>query len=52
VQGEDVMAASIAALRTFRTAIETAYGPAADRQAEMVVGEAGSLADIVAFARG
>jgi CRISPR system Cascade subunit CasC len=52
VQGEDLVAASIAALRTFRAALEAAYGPAADRQKEMEVGVSGSLADIVAFARG
>jgi CRISPR system Cascade subunit CasC len=52
VQGEDLIKHSIKALREFRKALDDAYGPAADRQVEMEVGDFGSLADIVAFARG
>jgi CRISPR system Cascade subunit CasC len=52
VQGDDLMAASIAALRKFRQDLTQAYGPAADGEREMEVGATGSLADIVAFARG
>jgi CRISPR system Cascade subunit CasC len=51
VQGEDLMAASIKALRTFRTDLKKAYGAAADDDREMEVGGSGTLADIVAFAR-
>jgi hypothetical protein len=32
--------------------LQGAYGPSADDEHEMIVGESGSLADIVAFARG
>lgn len=52
VQGDDLMAASIAALRKFRQDLAQAYGPTADGEREMEVGATGSLADIVAFARG
>jgi CRISPR system Cascade subunit CasC len=45
------MAASIKALRTFRTDLKKAYGAAADDDREMEVGGSGTLADIVAFAR-
>ena len=52
VAGDDLMAASIAALEIFRAALETAYGPGSDGSARMEVGAGGSLADIVAFCRG
>jgi CRISPR system Cascade subunit CasC len=51
VTGDDLIAASIAALRQFRTALDRAYGPAADKSAELEVGAAGSLTEIVTFAR-
>jgi CRISPR system Cascade subunit CasC len=43
------MADSIKSLGSFRTAMESAYGPAADATAVMQVGGSGTLADIVAF---
>ncbi len=49
VSGDDLMAKSINAVRVFRTNMEKAYGEAADATAEMQVGGAGTLADIVAF---
>ena len=52
VAGDDLMDDSIAALARFRAALDQAYGQAASAELEMRVGEAGSLAEIVAFARG
>lgn len=52
VTGEDLMANSIEKLRDFRKALESAYGPACDSKKEMEVGASGSLAEIIAFARG
>ena len=43
---------SIAALTCFRKAVDKAYGLSAGPPLEMHVGEKGSLAEIVAFARG
>ncbi len=51
VQDEDLVGRSIKALQEFRTSLDRAYGPASDDYREMVLGESGSLADIVAFAR-
>ena len=50
---QDVMGASIAALRDFRDAVDAAYGPGGLQRAEMVVGQLGgsTLADIVGFCR-
>jgi CRISPR system Cascade subunit CasC len=48
----DLLPASIAALQTFREALDKAYGPAAQASAELQVGSHGSLAEILAFARG
>jgi CRISPR system Cascade subunit CasC len=52
VTGDDLMAKSIESLRDFRKALAAAYGPACDGEREMEVGGRGSLAEIVAFARG
>jgi len=52
VKGEDLVDKSIDALRTFRGALNKAYGDGSDRHVEMAVGGDGNLADIVAFARG
>lgn len=52
VTGDELMSASIAKLKTFRKALDDAYGPGADDSAEMEVGDVGCLADIVAFMRG
>lgn len=52
VTGEDLMVSSIEKLRDFRKALEAAYGPACDDNKEMEVGGSGSLAEIIAFARG
>jgi len=49
VSGTDLMTDSIKSLGSFRTAMESAYGPAADATAVMQVGGSGTLADIVAF---
>jgi len=48
----DVMAGSVAALRSFRAALATAYGPGCGAEYEMLVGERGSLPELVAFCRG
>lgn len=52
VDGDDLVDRSIAALGLFRQALDKAYGPAAETTSEMRVGAGGSLAEIVAFARG
>jgi CRISPR system Cascade subunit CasC len=52
VQDDDLVGESIARLKKFRRDLQGAYGPSADDEHEMIVGESGSLADIVAFARG
>lgn len=52
VTGEDLMEASIQRLREFQSDLDKAYGPASTAQAEMQIGEGGSLADILAFCRG
>jgi len=52
VEGMDLLPASIAALQTFREALDKAYGPAAQASAELQVGSHGSLTEILAFARG
>lgn len=52
VKDPDLIAASIKELKAYRTALDEAYGPAAEHSAEMVVGGGGRLADIVAFCRG
>jgi CRISPR system Cascade subunit CasC len=56
VTGSDLVEDSVAALATFRKALATAYGPAATEEKEMHVradgAVTGSLAEIVAFARG
>jgi CRISPR system Cascade subunit CasC len=51
VHGENLVDASIKALKDFRASLAKAYGPGADNEREMVVGGEGTLADIVAFAR-
>lgn len=52
VTGDDLMTASIAALDGFRAVLDAAYGPAGTASCRMELGNGGSLADIVAFARG
>ena len=52
VTGTDLVEASIEAMQTFRAALDAAYGPASTEQKVMHVGTEGSLAEIVAFARG
>jgi CRISPR system Cascade subunit CasC len=52
VTGSDLVEDSVAALLTFRAALDDAYGPAATDHEVMHVGKEGSLAEIVAFARG
>jgi CRISPR system Cascade subunit CasC len=52
VNGDDLMDASITALKTFRSNIDKAYGPSSDARIEMKIGGEHSLADIVAFFRG
>lgn len=52
VAGNDLMEDSIEALGAFRKALDSAYGPASLDEKEMHVGVRGSLAEIVAFARG
>jgi CRISPR system Cascade subunit CasC len=52
VEANDLVDESIARLEQFRAALEKAYGPGADATARMRVGVEGSLADIIAFARG
>ena len=51
IAGHDPMADSVAALCGLRDAMDSAYGACADRRAEMSVGGAGSLEDILAFCR-
>jgi len=51
VENVDLMGASIGALRGFRAALDAAYGPGADSDAEMEVGVNGKLADIIQFCR-
>jgi CRISPR system Cascade subunit CasC len=51
VNSGDLMATSIDKLRQFRSAIDKAYGPAADATIEMEVGGDRTLADILAFVR-
>ena len=51
VAGHDPMGDSVAALHGLRDAMDSAYGACADRRAEMSVGGAGSLEDILAFCR-
>lgn len=52
VEGTDLVAASIGKLKQYRAALDEAYGPAVEQDAEMTVGGGGRLADIVAFCRG
>jgi CRISPR system Cascade subunit CasC len=52
VAGTDLVADSIAALDSFRLALDEAYGPAAAETYVMQVGRGGRLADLIAFARG
>ncbi len=52
VEGTNLVEDSIIALSTFRAALDEAYGPAAAEHISMHVGHGGSLAEIVAFARG
>lgn len=52
VTGMDLMEDSIRALTAFRDALDDAYGPASTEQEVMQVGHGGSLARIIAFARG
>ena len=53
ITGDDLRAASVAALKTMRERMEDAYGPGADRHSVMNVFEDGgaSLADIKAFVK-
>ena len=51
VTGDDLMGESIKALNSFRTAIDKAYGPAADATVDMRVGGDNTLADILSFIR-
>jgi CRISPR system Cascade subunit CasC len=52
VHDEDLVGESVARLRRFRAELNEAYGKAYNDACEMVVGGTGTLADIVAFARG
>lgn len=52
VNDGDLREASVTALKQFRDDMDKAYGAAAVEAAEMHVGHGGTLADIVAFARG
>lgn len=49
VSGDDLMANSIAALRKFRSNLDTAYHVSPEPSMEMEVGGTGTLADIVTF---
>jgi CRISPR system Cascade subunit CasC len=49
VTGDDLMANSIGALRTFRSNLDAAYSTVPEPSVEMEVGRAGTLADIVDF---
>lgn len=52
VPGDNLMADSIVALRSFSNALDAAYGPRADDRREMSAEEGkGTLADIIAFVR-
>jgi CRISPR system Cascade subunit CasC len=51
VTGDDLMAVSIDELGRFRTALDDAYGAGERAERRMRVGEAGTLAEIVAFCR-
>jgi CRISPR system Cascade subunit CasC len=51
VSGEDLMAASVEAIGTFRDKMTKAYGPGFDHDQEMALGGPGSLPEIIAFAR-
>jgi CRISPR system Cascade subunit CasC len=51
-EAADIMASSITRLRSFRAGLDKAYGTAAEASAEMEVGGEGTLAEILAFARG
>ena len=51
-EAADIMASSISRLRSFRASLDKAYGTAAEASAEMEVGGEGTLAEILAFARG
>lgn len=51
VVGEDLMAASVAALEGFRAELDKAYGACAEAHRVMRVGGDGTLADIIAFCR-
>lgn len=52
VAGTDLVEDSVKALDGFRAALDAAYGPASTDHQVMHVGRSGSLAEIVAFARG
>lgn len=52
VAGGDLLEDSVAALGAFRADLDAAYGPAAAEQNVMHVGKGGSLAEIIAFAKG
>jgi CRISPR system Cascade subunit CasC len=51
IDGSDPMTDSVGKLRQLRRAMDAAYGPCSDRDAEMLVGETGTLDDILAFCR-
>lgn len=51
VRGEDPVGGSVERLRAWRDAMDAAYGPCAEGRAEMEVGGAGTLADVLAFCR-
>lgn len=52
VPGDNLMADSVAALRSFNKALDAAYGPCADDRREMSAEEGkGTLADMIAFVR-
>ena len=51
VSGTNPMGDSVTALHDLRRDMDQAYGDCADRRAEMLVGGAGTLDDIVAFCR-
>ncbi|MDB5369344.1 MAG: CRISPR-associated protein Cse4 [Roseomonas sp.] len=52
VAGQDLMADSVQALKSFRIAMDHAYGQTPEAEAEMLVGGAGTLSAIIAFCRG
>ena len=49
IAGADPLAGSVRALRDLRVAMDQAYGNCADDQREMLVGQGGSLEEILAF---